>query len=416
MRGVARLVRVARGVERGDRFGERLRRLGEPDVEHRVVELRQHRHRAAQPRRHAERRGELERARPALLGLLGEGALEPAIERRRQAVAEQRHRGVAVQLGVLLERGRGERPPPGHRLVGHHAERVEVRRRPDRHRVVPLLGRHVRRRADRRVGVGQALLDLVVVGRRRRRGQRRHLRRVEPAIAVDHRRRVVVARRQRDPHRRRQRRLVEQLGDAEVEELGQELAGALDHHHVRRLEVAVHDAALVRGLDHLRDAVEERHQLLDRQRSALAQPAVERGALHHLHRDPEQAVVVLDPERVDVRGIGVVEPRRELGLTHEPLQHDVVAAQPLVQHLDDRLAAEQRLLAAIHRAEAAFANALAKDELAERSAAEILALRHPMPTLSPLPRIRSRNVRAGLCSSSRCAWCSPTGTSYDPGC
>jgi hypothetical protein len=35
----------------------------------------------------------------------------------------------------------------------------------------------------------------------------------------------------------------------------------------------------------------------------------------------------------------MVEPRGQLGLTHEALEDDVVVAQPLVEHLDHRLPA-----------------------------------------------------------------------------
>ena len=58
----------------------------------------------------------------------------------------------------------------------------------------------------------------------------------------------------------------------------------------------------------------------------------------------------------------MIEPRRELGFAQEPLQQDLVAAQPAVQDLDDDLAAQQLLVAAIHVAEAAFGNSLAQEE------------------------------------------------------
>jgi hypothetical protein len=171
--------------------------------------------------------------------------------------------------------------------------------------------------------------------------------------------------------------VVEQLGDAEVEQLGQKAPRALDHHHVRRLEVAVDDAALVRGLHDLGHALEERHELVERQRAALAQPVIERDALHHLHRDPEQAIGVLDAERVHVGGVRVVQPRRELGLAHEALQHDVVPAQPLVQHLDDGLATQERLLTAIDRTKTTGVDSFAKNEFSDGTAAKVLAVTHP---------------------------------------
>jgi len=59
--------------------------------------------------------------------------------------------------------------------------------------------------------------------------------------------------------------------------------------------------------------IEERHELIERHPPVGREPARERHALHELHRQPEQPIV-LGAERVDVRGIGVIEPRRELRL------------------------------------------------------------------------------------------------------
>ena len=106
----------------------------------------------------------------------------------------------------------------------------------------------------------------------------------------------------------RQHRAVEQLGDAEVEQLGQSLAGALDDHHVRRLEITVHDAMLVRGLHDLGDPLEERHKLLKRHRTVRSQPLGERDTMNTLHGNPPKLVVLLEAERVDVGGVGMVEP------------------------------------------------------------------------------------------------------------
>src|SRR5689334_2775626 len=73
----------------------------------------------------------------------------------------------------------------------------------------------------------------------------------------------------------------------------------------------------------------------------------------------------------------MIEPGGELGLAQEALEDDVVVAQALVEDLDDGLPAQEGLLAAIDVAEAARADALANDELAQRSAAQIFAVCHP---------------------------------------
>jgi len=74
----------------------------------------------------------------------------------------------------------------------------------------------------------------------------------------------------------------------------------------------------------------------------------------------------------------MVEPRRELRLAHEALQDHIVTAQALVQHLDDRLPAEQRLLAAIDRAKPPFVDSFTKNEFADHPSAKILAIPHPV--------------------------------------
>jgi hypothetical protein len=101
---------------------------------------------------------------------------------------------------------------------------------------------------------------------------------------------------------------------------------------------------------------------------------------------------MLDPERIDVRGVRMIEPRGELGLAHEALEDHVVAAQPLVEDLDHGLAAQQGLLAAIDGAESAFVDALTKDELANHPSAEIFVVPHPVHTVSPIRALDHHGV------------------------
>jgi serine/threonine protein kinase len=96
--------------------------------------------------------------------------------------------------------------------------------------------------------------------------------------------------------------------DPEAEQLGDQTARALDHHHVRGLQVEMFDPSLVRGLDHLRDALEERHEPCERHRPVRLQPALERDALHQLHRNPGQVVLAFDPEGVDMSRVRMIEP------------------------------------------------------------------------------------------------------------
>jgi hypothetical protein len=198
-----------------------------------------------------------------------------------------------VRAGQGLARA-AERQDAGQRLEGQDRERVLVGAAVDLVGA-PELGRHVRRRAEDRAGLGLSRrIGPDVDG--------------HPLLVVDGR----VA--GRDLGRRTQRaRALDELGDAEVEELGQEPSGARQHHDVARLEVAVDHALLVRGVHDLADPIEEGDQPLERQPALRVEQAVQRGAAHELHRDPEHAVGLV-AELVDVRGVGVIEPRRELGL------------------------------------------------------------------------------------------------------
>ena len=94
---------------------------------------------------------------------------------------------------------------------------------------------------------------------------------------------------------------------------------------------------------------------------------IERLAADVLHRDPQDAVG-LGAERIDVRRVRVVEPRRELGLAQEALDPVRDARDLAAQHLDDHGAIERRLLGEEHLARAALAEPLDDRELAERAA------------------------------------------------
>jgi hypothetical protein len=73
----------------------------------------------------------------------------------------------------------------------------------------------------------------------------------------------------------------------------------------------------------------------------------------------------------------MIEPRRQLRLAQKPLELDIVAAQPAMQHLDHGLTAKRGLFAAIHRAEAAFVESLAKHEFSHSSPGQIVLACHP---------------------------------------
>jgi hypothetical protein len=60
----------------------------------------------------------------------------------------------------------------------------------------------------------------------------------------------------------------------------------------------------------------------------------------------------------------MIEPRGDLGFALEPLDRLRLSAQLLMEHLDDYLAAEQELLAAVNLSTTAAVEPLAEPELA----------------------------------------------------
>ena len=85
------------------------------------------------------------------------------------------------------------------------------------------------------------------------------------------------------------------------------------------------DSQVVRSLHDLSDLLEERRELVGPHGAVLGEPVIERDALHQLHREPEQAVVLI-AKRVDVGSVRVIEQRRELRFALEAPQRSVVVA------------------------------------------------------------------------------------------
>ena len=142
------------------------------------------------------------------------------------------------------------------------------------------------------------------------------------------------------------------------------------------------DPLLVRGVHDLAELVEQRHESLEPQRALLLDQLVERRAADQLHRRPQRPVV-LRAERVDVRGIGMVELRGEARLAEEPC--DVLRRADRGADLDHGLAPEQRLFGPVHHTEPTGPDLLAHDEVAERAADQRCVRSHRGATLSHAP-------------------------------
>ncbi len=150
------------------------------------------------------------------------------------------------------------------------------------------------------------------VGRRRRRLPFDLLRR-----GVARRQEVVDAARQAEVV------LLEELGDAEVEELDFAFAGDED---VGRFEVAVHHQAGVSVGDRVAHLQEDR-ELGGKSEAGLRAVAVDRHALDILEREVGGAVLG-DPAVDQARDVRMLEPRQDLALAFEALAELARAHRP----------------------------------------------------------------------------------------
>ena len=215
----------------------------------------------------------------------------------------------------------GERGPPGQAEVERPAQAVDVRPHVDRVAIVCLLGGQV---------VGGAQYVLVVLA-----GQHVFF-------------------------------VVEEAGQPHVEDLDH--AGTV-HQDVARLDVAVNEpgpAGVLQGLGRLADVVAG---ALDAQRAPAADDVLQAGAVHVLHDDEMEVVVLVDV--VGVNDVGVVHGGDGTGLPVEAFQRRRVGRLGGGQHLDRHPAAHELVLAQKHAAHAAGAEALQHLVLADGEAAPL---------------------------------------------
>lgn len=224
-----------------------------------------------------------------MLRVLGQQAQHEGLQRLGHLGADPAHgqrRLVQMPVQHTERRGTGERHLAAEQFVQQHTERVQVGVRADRaaHR---LLGRHVGGRADRGAGV-----------------------REPGGVGVHHR------------------------GHTQVEDGDR---AVLLHHHVARLEVAVHDRHGVHGAQHGAQLRGHRDRPRPRVRVVLGEVVGQVGAVDVLH-DQEQ-LVALAARVVHRHQTGVVHLRGDPALAQEAaaqlvrlLARHLVRAQQLHRH------------------------------------------------------------------------------------
>jgi hypothetical protein len=135
---------------------------------------------------------------------------------------------------------------------------------------------------------------------------------------------------------------VDRLGQAEIEHFHRAVGS---HLHIRRLEVAVHDALRVSGVERVGDLARDRERLVQRHR-AFGDEVGKRGSFHELHH--EGAAVAGSFEAVDGRDVGMIERRERFGLAREARHAVGILLPRRRQDLDRHVTAKVHVGGAVH--------------------------------------------------------------------
>ena len=140
------------------------------------------------------------------------------------------------------------------------------------------------------------------------------------------------------------------LRQAEVQHLHDAVGSHLD---IGRLQIAMDDPFLVRGLERIADLARDGQRVRGPEASGL-NDRVERLALHQLHHERRDPLGLF--EAVDLRDVGMIERREQTRFALEPREAIGAAGECARQDFDRDVAPELRVARAIDLAHAAGAD------------------------------------------------------------
>ena len=134
--------------------------------------------------------------------------------------------------------------------------------------------------------------------------------------------------------------------------------------HIGRLQIAVHDSAVVRGAHRIGNLHAEAQQSLEWQAGDRRNPGRQRLTLHQFHRDEPHIADAF--ERMDRHNSGVIQSGDGFGFAFESIDVLDAAGDGAWQDLDRHRAAKRPVLSRIHLAHAACAEQAQDSVMAQR--------------------------------------------------